>query len=164
MNSPSKPSNMKPNRSMPPGKIIAELEYDDLHIAVAWLCEAFGFTEHLRIMDHRSQLVLGEASIIVKTNPSRLKSTLSDSDWMKLPTNEADHSIMVHIEDLDGPFEHAIQQGAKVVNPPVDYPYGERQYSIEAIEGHLWTFSQTIEDVDPSAWGGKLMSTDEGVK
>ena len=151
MNSQSKPSNIKTNRSMPPGKIIPELVYDDLDVAIAWLCEAFGFTERLRIMGHRSQLVLGEASIIAKTNPSRLKSTLSDSDWMKLSGREADHSIMVHIEDLDVHYERALQHGVKVVNPPADYPYGERQYSVEDIGGHIWTFSQTIDDVDPSA-------------
>jgi len=42
------------------------------------------------------------------------------------------------------------------ISPPTDYPYGERQYSVEDIGGHLWTFSQTIADVDPNVWGGIL--------
>ena len=52
------------NRSMPPGTIIPELIYGDLDAAVDWLCKTFGFKERLRIPSHRSQLVLGDASVI----------------------------------------------------------------------------------------------------
>jgi uncharacterized glyoxalase superfamily protein PhnB len=40
--------------------------------------------------------------------------------------------------------------------PPVDYPYGERQYSAVDPGGHVWTFSESIADVDPASWGGEL--------
>jgi hypothetical protein len=40
---------MTTNRSMPPGTIIPELAYEDVGNAAAWLCEAFGFKERLRI-------------------------------------------------------------------------------------------------------------------
>jgi uncharacterized glyoxalase superfamily protein PhnB len=33
---------------------------------------------------------------------------------------------------------------------------GERQYSAEDLGGHVWTFSQSIADVDPASWGGIL--------
>ena len=39
--------------------------------------------------------------------------------------------------------------------PPTDFPYGERQYSVEDPGGHRWTFSQSIADVDPRTWGGE---------
>jgi hypothetical protein len=42
------------NRSMPPGVIIPELAYGDMREAVAWLCRAFGFSERLRIGNHRA--------------------------------------------------------------------------------------------------------------
>jgi hypothetical protein len=38
---------------------------------------------------------------------------------------------------------------------PADYPYGERQYSVEDFAGHRWTFTQSIADVAPEEWGGK---------
>jgi hypothetical protein len=53
------------NRSMPPGAIIPELVYTDVSLAVVWLCNAFGFTERLRIGTHRSQLCFGDGSVIV---------------------------------------------------------------------------------------------------
>jgi len=45
--------------------------------------------------------------------------------------------------------------GARILRPPADYPYGERQYTAEDLAGHRWTFSQTIADVAPEEWGGR---------
>lgn len=70
-------------------------------------------------------------------------------------TNPA-FSVMVRLDDLDRHYEHVVASGAKIINPPTDYPYGERQYSVEDPGGHRWTFSQTIADVDPKTWGGIL--------
>jgi len=33
------------------------------------------------------------------------------------------------------------------------YKFGERQYSVEDLGGHLWTFSQSVADVPPEDWG-----------
>jgi uncharacterized glyoxalase superfamily protein PhnB len=41
---------------------------------------------------------------------------------------------------------------------PTDFEYGERQYAAEDPAGHHWTFSQTLDDVDPATWGGTLAS------
>ena len=46
--------------------------------------------------------------------------------------------------------------GGLTITAPADYPYGERQYTVEDLGGHRWTFSQTIADVDPKTWGGIL--------
>jgi uncharacterized glyoxalase superfamily protein PhnB len=62
---------------------------------------------------------------------------------------------MVRVDDADRHRAHAEQHGARIVNPPTDYPYGERQYTAVDPGGHLWTFSQTIADVDPRDWGGE---------
>jgi uncharacterized glyoxalase superfamily protein PhnB len=54
---------------MPPGVVIPELAYADIPAAVEWLCQAFGFTERLRIGNHRVQLGLHQhrhASRVVK--------------------------------------------------------------------------------------------------
>jgi uncharacterized glyoxalase superfamily protein PhnB len=37
------------------------------------------------------------------------------------------------------------------------FEYGERQYAAEDPVGHRWTFSETLEDVAPEAWGGTLL-------
>jgi len=67
------------------------------------------------------------------------------------------HSVMVRVANLDDHCERATQCGAKIINPPTVYPFGERQYTAEDLGGHRWTFSQTVADVDPVSWGGILL-------
>ena len=40
---------------------------------------------------------------------------------------------------------------------PIDFEYGERQYTADDPAGHQWTFSETLADVDPETWGGTLL-------
>src|SRR5215204_7485640 len=136
---------MSINRSMPPSTVIPELPYLDVREAVDWLCKTFGFSERLQIGNHRAQLVFGDGSLVV---------TQSNE------TN-ASFSIMVRVEAVDSHHEHTKQSGAKIVSLPADYPYGERQYVVEDIGGHRWTFSQTIADIDPGSWGGTLFENSD---
>jgi uncharacterized glyoxalase superfamily protein PhnB len=138
------------NRSMPPGRIIPELVYADLEVAVAWLCQAFGFSERLRIGNHRSQLVLGGESVIAVGDPSRAGSGTDASG----EAGGASHSIMARVEDVEEYYERAVRVGARIISPVQEYPYGERQFTVEDVGGHIWTFTQSIRDVDPRDWGG----------
>jgi uncharacterized glyoxalase superfamily protein PhnB len=125
------------NRSMPPGEIIPELPYEDVVAAAAWLCQAFGFKKRLQIGNHRYQLTFEESSIVV------------------IERKEPGASyILLHVDNVDSYYEHARQSGARIIHPPTDYAFGERQCTVEDIGGHHWTFSQTIADVDPKSWGG----------
>lgn len=128
------------NRSMPPGIVIPEVPYSDVREAVDCLCRSFGFIERLRIGNHRAQLTFGAGSIIV-------------TQGKDFP---ASFSIMVRVDNIEDHYAHAKQSGVQIISPPTDYPYGERQYTAQDIGGHRWIFSQTLEDVDPSVWGGTL--------
>lgn len=130
------------NRSMPLSVVIPELGYLDVRAAVEWLCRVFGFGERLRIGNHRAQLTFGEGAVVVTQRGEGIP---------------AGCSMMVRVGDVDSHYEQVKQSGVRVVNPPTDYPYGERQYTVEDIGGYRWTFSQTITDVDPASWGGVLM-------
>ncbi|QNK02062.1 VOC family protein [Dyella telluris] len=134
------------NRSMPPGIIIPELAYPDVLVASAWLCRALGFRERLRIADHRVQLIYEGSSIVVTELMHEDRSV------------DHAHAVMMHVDDVDQHHARAVAADAKVLQPPTDYPYGERQYSLEDIGGHHWKFSQSIADVDPAQWGGELMT------
>ena len=136
---------------MPPGTIIPVLVYDDVPAAVAWLCQVFGFRERLRIESHRAQLVFGGSAIVAV---ARLAG-----EGALPPSTLATHSIMVQVDDVDQHHRHARQCGARIIGPPTDYPYGERQYSAEDLGGHGWTFSQAVADVDPHTWGGVLLES-----
>jgi hypothetical protein len=59
-------------------------------------------------------------------------------------------SLMVRVPN----HARALEWGGRVLSPPADYPYGERQYTVEDFGGHRWTFSQSIADLRPEHWGG----------
>jgi uncharacterized glyoxalase superfamily protein PhnB len=117
--------------------VIPVLAYPDVAEASDWLCEAFGFEVRLRIGDHRVQLVFGDGAVVVT----------------ELGEGSGPSRVHVRVEDADAHHERAAAAGARILNPPTDYPFGERQYSAEDLGGHRWTFSQSISDVEPTSWG-----------
>jgi uncharacterized glyoxalase superfamily protein PhnB len=125
---------------MPRSTVIPVLGYRDVGEAVEWLCEAFGFTVRWRAGSHRAQLSVGDGAIAVTEGGARESATAD--------------SVMMRVDDVDGHHERARQHGARILNPPSDYPYGERQYTAEDLGGHRWTFSESIADVAPEDWGG----------
>jgi uncharacterized glyoxalase superfamily protein PhnB len=141
------------NRSMPAATIIPVLAYADVAAAVTWLCEAFGFAERLRIGTHRAQLTFGAGAIVVVQHATH-EPLGQITAGQPGPEN---HAVMVRIADVDLHYGRAQRFGAQVGPPPTDYPYGERQYSVVDLGGHRWTFSQSIADVEPGAWGGTLI-------
>lgn len=78
------------------------------------------------------------------------------------PDQPRTHSVMVKVDDVDGHHARARQHGARILSPPADYAYGERQYSVEDLAGHRWTFTQAIADVLPEDWGGRSTPTPTG--
>jgi len=125
------------NRSVPAATVIPELAYADVVEASDWLCNAFGFKVRLRIGNHRAQLVFGDGAVIV----------------IELGERSGVASVLVRVDDADAHHERAARAGARILDLPTDYPYGERQYNAEDLGGHRWTFSQSIADVDPASWG-----------
>lgn len=129
--------------------MIPVLAYANVNEAVTWLSAAFGFSERLRIGDHRAQmLVPGGGAMVVRDAP----------DSIEAEKNHA-HATMVRVSDATALFERAVSHGATVVHPVTDYAYGERQFTVVDIGGHSWTFSESIEDVAPDTWGGVLRAT-----
>ena len=57
---------MLSNRSIPRATVIPVLAYPDVNKAAAWLSDAFGFTVRLRIGNHRIQLNVADAAVIVR--------------------------------------------------------------------------------------------------
>jgi len=147
---------MLENRSMPPGTIIPELVYADVGAAVEWLCNVFGFSERLRIGNHRSQLCLGEESIIVVGQTvSEGGDSREVTEFRPPQLGQVSHSVMVRVEAVNRHYQHTRRCGARILTPPETYPFGERQYTVEDLGGHRWTFTQSVADVAPEEWGGK---------
>jgi uncharacterized glyoxalase superfamily protein PhnB len=132
---------------VPAATIIPVLGYEDVGQASDWLCAAFGFRERLRTGNHRAQLLFGDGAVIATNRSADQNDALPES---------ANVSIHVRVEDAERHCERARQHGARILRPPTDYPFGERQYTAVDLGGHHWTFSQSIADVDPESWGATI--------
>jgi uncharacterized glyoxalase superfamily protein PhnB len=128
------------NLSMPACTIIPVLEYENVAEAIGWLTGTFGFSERWRVGNHRAQLTFGDGAIAI--GEVRAGKSISRA------------AVMVRVKNVAKHYEHAHKQGAEILRPPSDFPYGERQYTVKDLGGHVWTFSQTIADVTPEEWGG----------
>jgi hypothetical protein len=49
---------------------------------------------------------------------------------------------------------------ARILMKPADFEYAERQYEVADLAGQQWTSSQTLENADPSNWGGTLLRSE----
>jgi len=144
---------MVKNRSVPTDYILPHIYYENVADALTWLIEVFGFVEHYRfelpdgqlhgvMMHHGDAWVMLKNSVRTLTSPAKL--------------NVSTQSLMVFIEDIDEHYRHTSSSGARIVEQLFDTEYGERQYSVQDIEGHIWMFSKHIRDVSPDSWGAKL--------
>jgi uncharacterized glyoxalase superfamily protein PhnB len=137
---------MRANRSIPPATVIPVLSYPDVPEAAAWLNASFGFVERVRVGDdHRAQLSVGDAAVIV-----------TDTGGSRRAPDPAviTHSVTVRVPDVQASYDRAREHGAISVMEPTDFPFGERQCTVQDPWGHQWTFSETIADVAPQDWGG----------
>jgi uncharacterized glyoxalase superfamily protein PhnB len=137
------------NRSAPRASVVPILVYEDVGNAIDWLCGTFGFRERLRAVGpggkvSHAQLDIAEGAVMLGRQGGEFR----------LPRpNEVTQYVTVHVDNVDEHFEHARQCGARILKSPADMPFGERQYTVEDLGGHRWTFSQSIADVALEDWG-----------
>lgn len=141
---------MLTNRSIPSATVIPVLVYPDVRAAVAWLSRVFGFVERVRIgEEHRSQMQVGDEGAVIVADVH--------GDQQAPQAGAVTHVIKVRVGDVNAQFEQARSQGARVLQEPTEYEYGERECTLEDLAGHRWQFTQTMRDVAPEEWGGELL-------
>jgi len=142
---------VKRNRSIPPFGVIPVLVYPDVRAAVAWLSATFGFVERTRVGEsHRAQMSIGTSGAMI----------VADARGEQQPPRAglATHVIKVRVDDVDSVFEHARSGGARVLQSPIEYEYGERECTLEDLAGHRWQFTETVRDVAPEDYGCETVS------
>ena len=136
------------SRTTGSSSVVPELVYPDVEEAVAWLRDTFGLVELWRAGGHRARMAFGNGVIILADADPEYGRTAPEGGETR------SHAVMVKVGNVDAHHEHALQRGARILSPPTDYSYGERQYSVVDLAGHHWTFTQTIADLAPEDWGG----------
>ena len=140
---------MTSNRSAPTATVVPILVYEDVEAAIEFLVRAFGFAEHLRARGpdgrvNHAQLRVAEGSVIIGRQGGPFRAPHGE---------EVSQFVHITVADVDAHFRHATEQDARILQPPHDMPFGERQYTAQDPGGHWRTFSQHIADVAPSEWG-----------
>jgi uncharacterized glyoxalase superfamily protein PhnB len=133
---------MLTNRSAPPATVTPVLIYPDVRAAVEWLESAFGFGERGRIGDdHRAQLRVGTdgAVVVADVHGSQVAPT----------GGVITHLVKVRVEDTDAAVARARDAGARVLEEPTTWEYGERSCVVEDLAGQRWELTQTLRDVEP---------------
>lgn len=64
------------------------------------------------------------------------------------------HLVKVRVADVDTAFARARDFGARALEQPTTYEYGERSCVLEDLAGHRWEPTETVRDVEPEEWGG----------
>ena len=139
---------MTTNRSAPSATVIPVLVYPDVRAAVAWLTDAFGFQERVRIGDgHRAQLQVGADGAVI----------VAEARGERQPPQpgQVTHELKIRVDDVDATCERARALGATVLQDPIDREYGERECTLVDPAGHRWELTRTLRDVAPEEWGGQ---------
>jgi uncharacterized glyoxalase superfamily protein PhnB len=121
--------------------------YKDPARALDWLEKAFGFERIMLITDKdgnlaHSEMRFGGAAIMV------------GGEWIDYVASPAStggrvtQSIHINLADgIDAHCERAKAAGAVIVRDLENQFYGDRTYSVRDLEGHVWSFGQTVQKV-----------------
>ena len=138
------------NRSVPTDTVLPHIVYENVTEALAWLTATFGFTEYYRYGEPVSgaQMYLGNAHIMI--------NSAGRGGDTPAKVGHRTQSLTVFVEGVDAHYERTRGVGAKIVEELHETCYGERQYGVEDLAGHLWLFSQHARDVSPEEWGATI--------
>jgi uncharacterized glyoxalase superfamily protein PhnB len=133
--------------SIPRPAFIPSVVYKDNRAALEWLRKAFGFEVLFILTDSRGDIVHAEMShgegVVMVSNEF--------ADWTKSPASVGGKNTQrIHVRLDSGIDEHCARAraaGAKIVGEPSDQFYGDRTYGAQDLEGHYWTFAQSVRNV-----------------
>ena len=126
---------------------ISSVIYRDNRAALKWLQKAFGFEVSEVLTDKSGNIV--HAEMTHGTGVVMIGSEYFE--WTKSPASVGGKNTQrLHVRIERGVDEHcarAREAGAKILMDPADQFYGERCYGAVDLEGHHWTFTQTVREV-----------------
>jgi len=121
--------------------------YRNPRAALDWLEKAFGFERSMVITDKDGRLAHSE----MKFGDGYLMVGSEWADFVASPASvggKNTQSIHVQLQDgIDAHCERARAAGAAILMEPADQFYGDRTYRARDLEGHVWTFAQTVRSV-----------------
>lgn len=119
------------------------LVYDDLAAAHAYLIETFGLTAGPVEIGPDGRAVHGE---LFAGDQSIWLHPSGDGYRSPRALGAVSSMVVISVDDADAHYAYAAEHGADLLHPPVDQPYGVREYGARDIEGHLWYFHGPVPE------------------
>jgi PhnB protein len=121
---------------------------DGAAAAIDFYTKVFGMTERMRMPSPggkvgHAELQLGDALIMLADEHPEIGVRGPQS------IGGTPVTISMYVEDVDGVFARALQEGAKPLREPEDQFYGDRAGRFEDPFGHQWSIATRVEDVPP---------------
>jgi MerR family transcriptional regulator, thiopeptide resistance regulator len=124
-------------------RIVTILVYTDIAVAHDFLVDTFGFSSGGIHRDGNGEVVHGEVSLdgeaiwLHRVSPDHGLRGVAE-------LGSATGMLNVFIDDVDAHHSRAAAAGARIIFPPTDQPYGQREYGVSDPEGRLWSFATRI--------------------
>jgi uncharacterized glyoxalase superfamily protein PhnB len=99
---------------------------------------------------HRSQLRVGSDGSVVVADVR--------GDQVAPSAGVVTQLLKIRVPDVDAAFKRARDFGARVLEEPQTFEYGERSCVLEDLAGHRWELTQSVRDVEPEKWGGMTIA------
>ena len=132
--------------------IVPALSYQDPRAALDWLQKAFGFEIEMVIEDEAGNPVHSElryADGVIMVGAEWNADTKSPASLGRKCTQ----TVHMHMtENIDAHCERARKAGAEILQDPDTQFYGDRTYRARDLEGHIWTFGQTVQVMSSAEW------------
>jgi uncharacterized glyoxalase superfamily protein PhnB len=133
-----------PTTSSHRSAIIPSLRYRDAPKAITWLCNVFGFEQHLVVPNDdgsiaHAQLTLGSGMIMLGSVPrveTEFGALTTQPDAVGGLETQSPYLV---VADADAVFQRAKAAGAHIALDIKDEGYGGRGFSCRDLEGHLWS-------------------------
>jgi uncharacterized glyoxalase superfamily protein PhnB len=105
-----------------------------------FLKQAFGAEETFRMAGPDGAIRHAEARIgdsVVMIGQAR-------DQWKPSP-----NTLYLYVPDVDATYGKALAAGARSIQEPTTYPYGDRSGGVEDSQGNTWWIATHVEDVSP---------------
>ena len=137
-------------KAIPDGypQVTPYLIVDGASAAIGFYSKVLGATERMRMASPgdrigHAELELGDSLIMLADEHAEMgirgPKTIGGSPV----------TISVYVEDVDGVFERALEEGATATRPVENQFYGDRSGQFEDPFGHRWSVASHVEDVSP---------------
>jgi len=124
-------------------QIFPYLTYADAPAAIDWLCRVFGFelANSYTSADGRiahASLCHDGLYVMLSSEFDQLSNHAPQGDQV------ATSRIHMHVGDIEEHYQHALREGARIVQGLQDRFWGLRSYHALDLEGYRWSFCQRI--------------------